>query len=736
MCCISMYNNIIDSGYNIINCSVVYTNIIHILPLSTGGHADKAGLKKNDVVIAVNSSNTTNCSHQEVVSIIANNPTPSIWLTVCEPSESPRPQLNSRIYESSRTQFSRVQSLGSRSMSQSTPMIPRNIMDPRQMYTNDDSPPKYAEATRSQRASLASTSRALTTSSVNMSPLTKQVFRQSVQNGHQGLQQQRGGSDFTLYSSSPPSPTPSPSAFTSANVLVLYIGPVEIPNTWKVRELSSRCLQECTRQLLSQRQEFLEVFLEVNLRMLKILKVDQGVLFQHPREELYYCGVCTDDEQYFGIVTKKEQKGSKKSSQSNGHQPRAHICHVFKVIQSKSVLILHTGDSKSSPKNSKLLTPVKPKTIPITSCVTIINALQGLFTSDDVGGSKLFSDSSSLRGGSDPSLKVGPSLTSFYSTSSGGSGGSSESVSGPEKSKKKFDVIDLRPTAFTPKSGHSLLTSSVPLTNPNTYVAVNSSHNHTRSLSKDDYPLSIMATPAYHQRQGSGNSSWYAVDSPKEHRHSREGSWDNRDTKSRPISGNYDKYAVQISHGSSGSSGRQSVGIRFDQARKMSDDSSISSLSDSRASSPAKLKSPFHGHSHSPSPPQSLSYSSGSRSRSPSPKRHRSPSPGPIPRAPRYHTPSVSKLSAGLALETTAHRFRPSSPATAFVGSRITMRRQVCVCVCGCGCMCKCVCVCETFLGETVASIRLFEIWMLVVPQIAAFQFPISNIVLDTVWCP
>lgn len=587
-------------------------------------------------------------------------------------------------------------------MSHSTPMINRGPAEPRVIY--DDTLPNYSEANQySSRGSVGLMSKAYAVSSANISPLTKQVLRQSPHQVSQSIR--HGGSDFSLYSSVPSPVRQSPSAFTSANVLVLYIGPVEIPNTWKVRELSSRCLQECTRQLLSQRQEFLEVFLEVNMKMLKIMKVDQSILFQHPREELYYCGVCSDDELYFGIVTKKEQKGLRKISQSNGHQPRAHMCHVFKVIKSKSVLILHGGDSKSSLKNSKLsvLTksktipmtsgdhsvPAKSKTIPIISCVTIINALQGLFTSDDVGGSKLFSDSTLSRGSSDMSLKITPSSTSFISSSSGGSAGSSESITNSDKSKKKLEVVDLRPSAFTPpKPGHqSLLTSSLNLTSPNTYVSVNTVPLHSHTLSKEDFPVSAMSTPAYHhQKQDSANSSWYSVDSPKENRHSREGSWDSRESRTRPVSGSYDKYAVQISHGSgssggraSGGSGRHSLTTKFDQARKMSDDSSISSLSDSRASSPAKLslKSPFHTHSHSPSPPQSLSYSSGSRSRSPSPRRNRSPSPG--RRVPRHPTPGVSKLSAGLALE--SHRFRASSPS-AYSNPRLAFRRQVCVCVC------------------------------------------------------
>ena len=669
-------------------------------PPLPGGPADRAGLKKNEVVVAVNNNDITNFSHQDVVGLIANNPSPGIWLTVCEPVEAPR--MNVRHYDTppQAPSFGRVSSLGTLSMSQSTPMINRgNFSEPRRIYANDDSPPpRYSETPMNQPRVMNKSPHSVTASSINVSPLTHVYKSNGLSSSDQSFPQRIS------------SPTPSPSAFTSANVLVLYIGAVEIPLTWRVRELSSRCLQECTRQLLSQRQEFLEVFLEVNLKSLKVLKVDQMPLFVHPREELFYCGVCTNDEQYFGVVTKKEQKGSRKGNQSNGQQPRAHMCHVFKVMQSKSVLVLKTGDQKSNQKSKTIpMTTVKPKTIPIVSCVTIINALQGLFTSNDLGGSKLFSESSSLRGStSDQSLKVGPSLSSF---SSGGS--SSESISSHDKLKTKLDVVDLRPAAFSPKS-RSLLTQSLPTSNPNMYVAppqhsrtfskeeflpapvtnsplINQRRNssqHTRSFSKEDFPLASVATPAFiNQRRNSSAGSWYTADSPKENHHSRENSWESKD---RPTSGNYEKYTVHVpqtqytTSGSSGGrtsggSGKQNFGTQgFDHlSRKVSDDSSISlSLSDPR-DSPTKLGFKSRSRSGSPSPPQSLSYSSGSGSPTPL-RRQRSPSPGPVPHAPRYHTPAVSKLSSGLALESSRSRlYRPVSPVGSYRGSRMPLKRQV-----------------------------------------------------------
>ena len=95
----------------------------------------------------------------------------------------------------------------------------------------------------------------------------------------------------------------------------------------------------------------------------------------------------SNDEQYFGIVTRKiDHKGMKKSQSSSNissKSNRAHMCHVFKVIQHKSVLILHSGDpkdSKSGKNNKQPTTQPKQKTIPVISCVTVVNAIQGLFT--------------------------------------------------------------------------------------------------------------------------------------------------------------------------------------------------------------------------------------------------------------------------------------------------------------------------------------------------------------------
>ena len=654
-------------------------------------------------MIAVNGQDITQCSHQEVVTIISNTQSPGVWLTVCDSNQTAEPRQIQGNIINNRLGLNRVQSLGSFSLSQSTPVIPRNMMDPRKPFTDDSPPPKYSELPNFQRngsANSLSGPRGFTSSMQGMptgiSPLKRKVLTQSFQsNGQQHPLMSNGyaASDQSMFSSvrsssssssgQGHSPTPSAGAYTSASVLVLYIGCVEIPESWSTRELSSRCLQECTRRLLSQRQEFIEAFLDINLQMFKILNVSQQALFKHKREELYYCGVCTNDEQYFGIVTQKvSAKSGKKGSPSSARAARAHLCHVFKVIQTKSVLVLHSGSSPSGKGKSSQI--IKPKTIPVVSCVTVINALQGLFTGAAVGSGKLF--------GSDPSLKG----------SSPSSGGSNDSMYGSTPDsvgrKKKLEVVDLRPSAFvSPSSQGSFLTSNSPPTvNPNIYVSSNGPHRapapphptHTRSHSKGDYPQSF-GTPVFNQKttQGSG-SNWYTVDSPKENHHGRQPSWEGSRSYGSPgdkrNSGGSPSSSVQKG-GSLGSGGRMRgrSGPQFDSVRRMSDDSSLSSLSDCRTPSPNKLsmRSSFASRSRSPSPTRSLSISSGSRSNSPSPARtrkHRSPA-GSMERSNR----SRSKLSDGLALELSS--IRATSPTTLnsmMRGSRVTLRRQVRMIVC------------------------------------------------------
>ena len=709
---------------------------------SIGGPADRASLKPTEVVIAVNALDTTNLSHQEVVAIISNTKTAGVWLTVCDPLEQSnvivgrlqktQPAIPRAV--SDRLRISRSSSSG---LFSSTPSIPRNMTDMK--YSKDDSPPRYQDlANPAPRQNAGSRMGGLGSSGFASSamvlgkghaPLQRKQVPQT--NGYssnpgqrQPLQQRSsvplnngylpaGKSDpsvMTLTQKSSPTPAVATN-FTSASVLVLYIGPVEIPDAWSKRELSSKCLQECTRNLLSQRQEFVEAFLEVTLSSMQILAVSQTVIFKHKREELYYAGVCTDDELYFGIVTRKlEHKGNKKSlSGSNlGKMNRAHMCHVFKVIEHKSVLMLHSGAPKESKvtKNNKQLSQqqqLRQKTIPILSSVTIVNAIQGIFTSPgSAPGTKILDD---MVGGGKPSMGSAENMLS---------NGSQDKVK-----KKKLDVVDLRPSVYNPLPSSSSASTgligsglnSITQTAPNMYVSSpysgnslpnnrggsNMMINHNRSQSNPantssahgmpppDYPMSI-GTPVFHQRAGGhggstgsgggggglgggmagggsgGGTSWYASDSPKEEHHSRTASLDSRGTPPQgrrsggrsPMAGAYDRgnNGGYYHHDSPGSLGRRRGMAGGVGSRKASGQTSLP-YDNARPFSDDSSVSSSLSDSRASSPTRNSHHSSfTSHSRSPSPhrslsfsSRSRTPSPTLIVR-PTHHGGSGGR-SAG-----------------------------------------------------------------------------------------
>jgi hypothetical protein len=513
-------------------------------------------------------------------------------------------------------------------------------------------------------------------------------------------------SEQSVFANSKTAPTPAITSFTSASVLVLYIGPVEIPESWSSRELSSKCLQECTRRLLSQRQEFVEAFLEVTLSSMKILSVSQNEIFKHKREELYYSGVCSNDEQTFAIVTKKpEQKAGKKSlSGSNISKPiRAHMCHVFKVMQHKSVLMLHSGGDGKDSKTGKSKGPISQhkhqKTIPIKSCVTIINAIQGIFTGTAVPG-KSFEETFGV--------------SSLNTHSSGSSNESMYANGSPDKTKKKkLDVVDLRPCAFvSPPPGSMLMTTPpsstqnmyVSLQHPTTTATVTSTaasplvNHHVRSQSNPaaDY----MVTPAYHQRSsvggsggnlgsggtfggsggGGGGTSWYANDSPKEEYIPRTRSWGNKSPVGHGGGGGRSYQQDNLAGNRKITNKNSSGSLQHDRMKKFSDDSSLSSYSDSRASSPAKTshRSSYTSHSRSPSP----SYSSQSRTPSPvlQTRTRWTATGGTAFRPSRAGASAARKLKSGMALEVGSIRsgaISPNSMARSYRGSRANLRRQV-----------------------------------------------------------
>ena len=681
----------------------------------TGGPAQRAGLKKDDIVLTVNGFDVTIVDHQKVVNIISQTATAGVWLKVCDPDTKSPSNLGNR-------------NLGS--MSSSTPNFPRGLPSggsQRKMRGMGgavwEPPPKYSEVPPSSRSrpgsggvvpgtQLGSRGGGAVSGSVaSMSPLNRHVLMPHQKSGlHVSALGGSGPLPQNGYGSSPPRLLPahqsSDNCYTSASVMVLYIGPVEIPETWSMRGISSKCIQECTRRLLSQRQEFIEAFLEVSTSVMKVLNVSRNVLYQHKREELFYCGTCTDDEQYFAIVTRKiDPKLVDPEVGQTLHVPverpvKANICHVFQVIRNKSILILHAGDKGGE------VTNIKPKTVQILSCLTIIKAIEALFIGEATGGAissaQLISESN----------MNSSSNTSFRSIGSSESNGSSESFpthgASPDKQKKKKDVVDLRPVAF-----NKLHTSS-------TYAsggAVGSVYITHDGVQRNREHIHVMDTPAYNAMSATTTRSWYKVDSPKEGgggggSHSRQGSYE---LGLRPENYYDMRYTVAPPRQQQEEDTRRAAAA-FDKVKKISDESSISSHSSGgggggNISPSSKLSLHPNRGSHSPSPSKSLSYSSGSRSRSPSPSHgryghtHHTHHTRHYPKhqQPQYHQPTTayytstssasrrrmmmthrtppSKLSAGMALEVGSLRSGALSP-TSTVGSvssryRSTLRRQV-----------------------------------------------------------
>ena len=610
--------------------------------------------------------------HQKVVGIIAQTPTAGVWLKVCDPAT-----------KSSFSSNSLGNSLAfSSSMSTSTPNFPRGLPSGGAQRRTAmrgvggavwEPPPKYSELPPNRgrgpgSPQMGNRGSVVSASMANISPLNRKVLVPHSKASPAGQLFPNG------YSPSPPQQSPANNCYTSASVMVLYIGPVEIPETWSMRGISSKCIQECTRRLLSQRQEFIEAFLEVSTNSMKVLNVSRNVLYRHKREELFYCGTCTDDEQYFAIVTRRiDPKMVDPEVGQTVHVPverpvKAHICHVFQVIRNKSILVLHAGDKGTNGEAPN----VKPKTVQILSCLTIIKAIEALFIGEATGGAV---SSAVLIGESG----LNSSNTSFRSIGSAESNnGSSDSFSSfPDKSKKKKDVVDLRPAAFNQLNSNPS-SSSLTFANP--------TYGTPEPMSRGRDYLHPMDTPAFGAMASSGRS-WYKVDSPKESLHSRQWSFDSVGGQhgSRPDSGNFSdaRYEASSKRELHQQEGRRGA---FDKVKKISDESSLSSHSSGgRAASPNKL-----GHrsraSHSPSPSKSLSHSSGSRSRSPSPshskfQQRKSPSPIPMSQTCRrivmsHRAPSM--LSAGMALEVPrSGALSPTSTLDSASRYRTTLRRQV-----------------------------------------------------------
>ncbi len=402
----------------------------------SGGPADKAGLKKGDMVLAVNGEDITQISHKEVTSIIKSTKTQSVWLSVCE-SDEPN-IMNSSLGTSPQKSFF-----------QSTPVI----------HSGANSP----------------------TSSLRR---IHQLQNTSYNGSTDMMLNQRSRGEVRRQS--PPSrskPNPMPAAepnyvtlippqsytVTRMSTLVMYCGPVKIPVSWSNRGVSSMCIQECARQLLSKRrsEDFLKVQLEVSQSSLRISNLAGSILAKHRRHELYYCGSCTNDEQYFAVVSKSEDDGPS--------GPVADLCHIFKLIIDSKLSTYVIDRSKSS----REVRSGPPS--PLKSCVEITEAIESIFQTNSHSKERSFETSLSTDN-LEYGIVRGISTLQLAGTSPSGT----PEHGSPMMKRKKSNVVDLRSRRSSPTIG------------------IKGRHTRNRSISNPNDPSVLMPHRSLHPSSSAG----------------------------------------------------------------------------------------------------------------------------------------------------------------------------------------------------------------------------------------
>ena len=303
----------------------------------------------------------TRLTHQQVTDLIRHTKTKGVWLSVCEGDSTTNSRSNSlgrnnlsNSYSPSTPALHRQpsdlpikrnpdgrmhrNSLGSKrgpmygtiDSLHTSPTKPLSLSGKGYMYSTSElhsSPPKSIPG-RSHMHGMNASHESLHTSPSKPHSNSASSFPRMA------MMQQPAEADYVAL-------VPAPPIYTRISVLLNYVGPVKIPNSWSSRGVSSRCIQECARQLLSKRQvrDFLKVQLEVSQGSLRITNVQRNILVKHRRDELYYCGLCTNDEQYFAVVTK--------ATPSSPDQ-QADLCHIFKLLPDSKLSTYCIDHKKSS----------------------------------------------------------------------------------------------------------------------------------------------------------------------------------------------------------------------------------------------------------------------------------------------------------------------------------------------------------------------------------------------------
>ena len=380
--------------------NALYHNYHPFFP-SLGGPADKAGLRKGEIVLTVAGKDVTRLSHREVTFLIRSNTDTAIWLSVCETEDTPPPGLQPLSFMSSAIP-------PHKSIYSSTPALSSQADD---------------------RVHYGLHHKALANSTLISSLGGRGLEYGSPRNGPSPLVHKK-----TIMTQGDPAyvefvPPPSSGyVVTRMWCMLLYCGPVKIPASWSQRGVSSLCIQECARQLLGKRmaEEFVKVHLEVSQSWMKITNTSGNVFTKHKREGLYYCGLCSNDEQHFGIVTLDTETYT-----------RAEMCHVFKLLPDSKL-------SKYCIDKSKSLREVRSgQPTPLKTCTEITETIQTIFQNEVIPA---ITHKKSIDGLSD-SLEYGVVRgVNMFQLAPGSSDslGSPIMHSSPMLKRKKSNVVDLR----------------------------------------------------------------------------------------------------------------------------------------------------------------------------------------------------------------------------------------------------------------------------------------------------
>ena len=422
---------------------------------SLGGPADKAGLCKGDAVLAVDGQDITRLSHKEVKEVIRGTTSKGVWLSVCESSDCN--SLNSSVSSS-------VSSSGYFSTS-----LPKRFASTPVLFADSQTSPRRSinghSKNRAHDGSMMSESYG---SPSRVSPLVHRVTQ----------------NDSTYVTLVPMTPYVT----TRMSAVVLYCGPVKIPDSWAYRGVSSHCVQESARQLLSKRQSnsFLRVLLEVSQTSMKLTDSTGGnILVQHHRSELYFTGMCTSDEQYFAIVTRNMMATPPISSSANSV---AELCHVFKLLPD-SKLSTYCIDRTKSQRESRAGQPMSLK-----SCVDIVDTIQAIFSSSPVEAN-----------GAPHADEIGYGIVRGISTFQLANVDIDQpgTVTGsPLLKRKKSNVVDLRGKTNSLPEG-SILSKQRSLASMTTLpLAITNSGGVIRSNNSDAHHVRMHSDGSTHQARG------------------------------------------------------------------------------------------------------------------------------------------------------------------------------------------------------------------------------------------